>query len=95
MDGVRPARVADQVIDDLRKRERNGLIELPQRSGLKPGDQVRILQGSFARQLGLYAGMRAHERVLVLLALLMCVTGTVLLAAIIMTGAVVAWAARR
>ena len=48
MDGVRPARVADQVIDDLRKRERNGLIELPQRSGLKPGDQVRILQGSFA-----------------------------------------------
>ena len=61
MDGVRPARVADQVIDDLRKRERNGLIELPQRSGLKPGDQVRILQGPFAGQLGLYAGMRAHE----------------------------------
>ena len=29
------------------------------------------------------------------MALLMCVTGTVLLAAIIMTGAVVAWAARR
>ena len=70
MDGVRPARVADQVIDDLRKRERNGLIELPQRSELKPGDQVRILQGPFAGQLGLYAGMRAHERVLVLLALL-------------------------
>jgi len=31
MDGVRPARVADQIIDDLRKRERNGLIELPKR----------------------------------------------------------------
>ena len=44
MDGVRPGRVADQIIDDLRKRERNGLIELPTRSGLKPGDQVRILQ---------------------------------------------------
>jgi len=29
MDGIRPARVADQIIDDLRKRERNGLIELP------------------------------------------------------------------
>ena len=51
-------------------RERNGLIELPQRSGLKPGDQVRILQGPFAGRLGLYAGMRAYERVLVLLALL-------------------------
>ena len=48
MDGIRLARVADQVIDDLRKRERNGLIELPKRSGLKPGDQVRILQGPFA-----------------------------------------------
>jgi hypothetical protein len=44
MDGIRPARVADQIIDDLRKHERNGLIELTQRSGLKPGDQVRILQ---------------------------------------------------
>ena len=70
MDGIRPARVADQIIDDLRKRERNGLIELPKRPGPKPGDQVRILQGPFAGQLGLYAGMRAHERVLVLLALL-------------------------
>jgi transcriptional antiterminator RfaH len=70
MDGVRPARVADQIIDDLRKRERNGLIELPKRPGLKPGDQVRILQGPFEGRLGIYAGMRAHERVLVLLALL-------------------------
>ena len=50
-------------------RERNGLIELPKRPGLKPGDQVRILQGPFAGHRGLYAGMRAHERVLVLLAL--------------------------
>jgi transcription antitermination factor NusG len=70
MDGVRPARVADQVIDDLRKRERNGLIELPQRSELKPGDRVRVLHGPLAGQLGLYAGQRPHERVLVLLALL-------------------------
>ena len=70
MDGIRPARVADQIIDDLHKRERNGLIELSQRSELKPGDQVRILQGPFAGQLALCAGMRAHERVLVLLALL-------------------------
>ena len=66
---VRPARVADQIIDDLRKRERNGLIELPKRPALQPGDQVQILQGPFAGQLGPYAGMRPHERVLVLLAL--------------------------
>jgi transcriptional antiterminator RfaH len=70
MDGIWPARVADQIIDDLRKRERNGLIELSNRPGLKPGNQVRILQGPFAGHLGLYAGMRSHERVPVLLALL-------------------------
>jgi transcription antitermination factor NusG len=70
MDGIKPARVADQIIDDLRKRERNGLIELPKRSGPKPGDPVRILAGPFAGHLGLYAGMRPHERVLVLLGVL-------------------------
>jgi transcriptional antiterminator RfaH len=67
---LEPARVADQIIDDLRKRERNGLIELPKRSGLKPGDRVKVLQGPFADHFGLYVGQRPHERVLVLLALL-------------------------
>ena len=67
MDGIKPARVADQVIDDLRARERN---ELPKRSGLQPGDHVRVLHGPLAGQLGLYAGQRPHERVLVVLALL-------------------------
>jgi transcriptional antiterminator RfaH len=70
MDGVRPARVADQIIDDIRKRERNGLIELPKRAGPKPGDPVRILQGPFVGHLGLYAGMRPHERAEILLQLL-------------------------
>src|SRR6516164_9214631 len=67
MDGIRPARVADQIIDDLRKRERNGLIELPKRPALQPGDQSCKVRSP---DTGLYAGMRAHERVLVLLALL-------------------------
>src|SRR5262249_22452282 len=70
MDSIRPARAAHHIIHDLRKRDGNGLIEFPQRDKLKPGDQVRILQGPFAGHLGLYAGMRAHERVLILLALL-------------------------
>ena len=70
MDGIKPARVADHIIDDLRKRERNGLIELPKRPGLKPGDRVRVLHGPLAGQLRLYAGHRPQERVLVLLALL-------------------------
>ena len=50
--------------------QRWALCYLPKRPGLKPGDQVRNLQGPFAGHLGLYAGMRAHERALVLLALL-------------------------
>src|SRR6516162_47585 len=70
MDGIRPAKVADSVIAEIRSRERNGLVELPRRDGLKAGDQVRILAGPFEGHLGLYAGMRPHERVLVLLALL-------------------------
>src|SRR6516225_5802020 len=68
MDGIRPAKVADSVIEEIRSRERGGLVELPRRDGLKAGDQVRILTGAFEGHLGLYAGMRPH--VLVLLALL-------------------------
>jgi hypothetical protein len=59
-----------QIIDDLRKRERNGLIELPQRSGLKPGAQVRILQGLRRTPRSLCRTTSARARVLVLLALL-------------------------
>jgi len=70
LNGVTPAVVADSVIDEIRSRERNGLVELPRRDGLKPGDRVRVLVGPLQGQLGLYAGMRPRERVLVLLALL-------------------------
>jgi len=70
MDRFRPAKVADSVIADIRSRERGGLVELPRREGFKAGEQVRVLAGPFEGHLGLYAGMRPHERVLVLLALL-------------------------
>ena len=70
LDGGVPARVPDAVIAEIRARERGGLVELPKRETLHVGDQVRILQGPFAGHLGLYAGQRAYERVLVLLALL-------------------------
>jgi transcriptional antiterminator RfaH len=71
MDGIKPARVADAVIEDIRSRERGGLIDLqPPPGALRPGDRVRVTAGPFVGHLGLYAGMRAHERVLVLLAIL-------------------------
>jgi transcriptional antiterminator RfaH len=69
-DGLQPAHVPDQVIAELRGRERNGLIELPKPRGLHAGDTVRVLHGPFAGHLALYAGMRPRERVEVLLTLL-------------------------
>jgi len=68
--GDAPMPVPDALIAEIRSRERGGLVELPRRDGLKAGDQVRILAGPFEGHFGLYAGMRPHERVLVLLALL-------------------------
>ena len=70
LNGATPAVVPDSVIDEIRSREHNGLVELPRRDGLKPGDRVRVLAGPLQGQLGLYADQRPHERVLVLLALL-------------------------
>jgi transcriptional antiterminator RfaH len=67
LDGDRPARVPDKVIAELKRRERNGLIELPPRPSLKRGDQVRITHGFFVGQLAVFDGMRPHERVAVLL----------------------------
>jgi transcriptional antiterminator RfaH len=67
LDGIQPAKVPDKVIDELRGRERNGLVELPSAPGLLPGDRVMVRAGPFADRLGLYAGQAAHERVAVLL----------------------------
>jgi transcription antitermination factor NusG len=64
-----PVRVPDAVIAEIRSRERRGLVELPKPS-LRRGDRVRVVRGVLERQLGLVAGMRAHERVAVLVSLL-------------------------
>jgi transcriptional antiterminator RfaH len=70
MDGLRPARVPDGVISEIRARERGGLVELPKPPGPKLGDRVRVLAGPLQGLSGLYQGQRPHDRVLVLLALL-------------------------
>ena len=70
MDGLRPAKVDDSVIAEIRSRERGGYVVLPRREELVVGAQVRVLHGPLMGQLGLFAGQRPHERVLVLLALL-------------------------
>lgn len=69
-DGDRPARVPDAIIAELKRRERNGLIELTKQPRFRPGDRVRVCRGAFAGHLALYADQAPHERVAVLLALL-------------------------
>ena len=65
LDGDRLARVPDKVIAELKGRERNGLVELPPPRGFRCGDPVCITPGVFAGQLGVFDGMRPHERVAV------------------------------
>jgi transcriptional antiterminator RfaH len=66
-----PASVADAIVMELRNREgKDGLIHLPQPPQLRPGDPVRITKGLLCGLSGLYAGMRGHERVAVLLSAL-------------------------
>src|SRR4051794_26254562 len=52
MDGATPARVPDQVIEQIQQREVRGAIELPKAPRLRPGDQVRISGGPFMGQVG-------------------------------------------
>jgi hypothetical protein len=59
--GDEPTHVPDEVIAAIRRRERNGAIDLPKKRGLKTGDRVRIVSGLFAGRSGLCAGVsREH-----------------------------------
>jgi transcriptional antiterminator RfaH len=64
-----PAAVPDSVIEEIRRRERNGAIELPRRT-MRVGDRVRILAGPLRGYVALYEGMSGFERVAVLLQIL-------------------------
>jgi transcription antitermination factor NusG len=67
-----PARVPDTVIADLRQREVNGFVVLStaRTTGFKRGDQVRVVTGPATGQLAIFNGMKARERVEVLLMML-------------------------
>src|SRR5262249_4844838 len=70
MNGLQPAKVPDRVIDEIRGRERNGLIELAPPPSLRRGARVRILAGPFRDHLAIFADMRPRQRVEILLQLL-------------------------
>lgn len=68
--GDAPAHVPARIIEDLRRREVRGLIELPEAPRFCPGDRVPITEGPLADRLGIFIGMKPRERVEVLLQLL-------------------------
>jgi transcription antitermination factor NusG len=69
MSGDQPTKLPENVVNQIRKRERNGLVKLPLHQ-LRKGQQVRIIRGSFEGQIGLYDGMSGKDRERVLLELL-------------------------
>jgi transcriptional antiterminator RfaH len=68
--GDGPLHVPEAIVNEIKARERNGLVELPKRVGLKIGDQVKVVAGPLCGLAGLYQGLRGPERVLILLGLL-------------------------
>jgi transcriptional antiterminator RfaH len=70
MDGEHPAHVPDQVIAEIRSRERGGFVVLPKARGLALGTRMKVLQGPLQGQIGLLAALRPHERVVMLLQML-------------------------
>jgi transcriptional antiterminator RfaH len=65
--GDAPARITDQAIEEIKARERGGIVSLPERPRWQAGDRVLIGGGTFLGQIGLFDGMGARERVFVLL----------------------------
>src|SRR5436190_1571730 len=47
LDGAVPAKVPDLVIDEIRRREVRGVVELPKARGMRAGDRVKVLAGPF------------------------------------------------
>ena len=68
--GGRPARVPDRVIDNIRRRERGGFVELPKKPQPRRGDAMRVVQGPFRFARRIYAGQASRDRITVLLSLL-------------------------
>jgi transcriptional antiterminator RfaH len=68
--GDQPAKLDDQIIAELKKREIGGFVKLPKPLRLKPGQQVKVVRGYFADRIGIYDGMSSRDRERVLLELL-------------------------
>ncbi len=69
--GDDPAPVPPDVVAALQRREDSaGFVKLERRQQFAPGERVRVVDGVFADNLGLFEGMADRERVAILLDLL-------------------------
>src|SRR5215475_4545003 len=62
MAGNEPARLDDEIVAELRRREIGGFVRLPQPPRLRRGQRVKVIRGAFEGQIGLYDGMSNRER---------------------------------
>jgi transcriptional antiterminator RfaH len=71
LNGSDPAPVAQQVVSSLKAREdESGYVALEQRPKFALGEKVRVLEGVFAENLGLFDGLADRDRIAILLDLL-------------------------
>src|SRR5262245_20198759 len=52
-----PVRVPDRIVDEIRGRERNGLVDLPSRPRFRHGQPVNIIRGPFRDRTAIYLEM--------------------------------------
>jgi transcription antitermination factor NusG len=57
-------------VEKIRASERGGLIKMPEKRGLQPGDKVRVIGGSFVGHIGVLAMLGPKQRQQILLDLL-------------------------
>jgi len=69
--GETPAFVADEVVDEIRRRETNaGMVKLFEPERFKAGDRVTVIEGAFADQVGIFQCLDDTQRVVLLLGLM-------------------------
>jgi transcription antitermination factor NusG len=70
-DGAPPAQLHENVVAEIRAREKNGFVVLKRKpTKLQKGRQVRIIGGRLDGQLALFENQTKHERIRVLMQIL-------------------------
>ena len=70
MNGDKPAKLADQIVNEIKGREVRGFVKLPKPATLQPGQKVIVTKGMFQGRTAIYEGMNGNQRERILLDLL-------------------------